>query len=616
MDSIVESSGSTVHILSGIKFSTSTPAKGLTKVDSFFALQLGPVEPFHCEFILSNVIAFSPDFKFETAVNNHHCNLKRFMLITFDIWRTEEEAVNIALLCQQEGADGVIISLSSSTTYKKIAYGPEELIAEEAKSWSRFTFSRCFELLKIPVLALMSNAINYLKESHNKTSYFTVTVGNNSLVRSFRGAKDFIVDDLIGNGPLDSSKLAYIRHLLETKYSAYNFNSENTPQCYRRLEELSNEDTFPIGMEIEIQISSMVSLSLPEVWISSKETKQFSYDVCAKYFESGKWTMQSVDNARNYASLFLERLKIDLENFSKGSLMESFRSGSYTKNLGPSILYLVFLHETNYISPIYFNRQWERIIRFYIESSSYKKEVIGHFQYMFNCLNQRSHILPPTFVLWELVDLINDVELAESYFPIFRYFEDPIQEESLLQSFVETLSFKCNTWENLIELFDRIGQMDNTVRSCILKLLDPVIFRILHNFDVNKVKAWLQSQYYHSYKLPGHPDTIRNLLEFFDPTRFSDPTAETIIYFELIKIVEESPYLVHIADILERKLLHILSRQGWLALFKVLLGENKFPVIIKNFDKIEKVLKMSITLGPPPEMEPFQSFAQYLAAIN
>ena len=265
--SAVSGSGSTVHVLSHVKFVSSAKGK---ESDSFFALQFRPAEPLlhlkNCEFILSKVKSPIPDFKYD--LEEKVCSdRKRFMVIPSNRWGTGQEAFDIALSCQQNGADGVIISLPGATL-KNSVFGPESTIKATAEDLSRTTFSK-LETLNIPVLALMPEAIKYLQESRKK-GHFNVQIG--SLTKSFHGGEDNIADDLIGNGPLDVPKLKDFRSQLATKYSAYNFNSKGLQRCYKRLIEVMDRNTFPLGMEMEAEIFTKCS----------KQDIQFSRHVWAE----------------------------------------------------------------------------------------------------------------------------------------------------------------------------------------------------------------------------------------------------------------------------------------------------------------------------------------------
>ena len=230
-----------------------------------------------------------------------------------------------------------------------------------------------------------------------------------------------------------------------------------------------------------------------------------------------------------------------------------------------------------------------------------------YFQNIFRCLEQEHHVLPTTNALWNVVNKINDVTISQSFLSIFRYFDNPpsVRENFLLQSFVNTISKNCSIG-TLIDLFDSIGLLDASVQQCLLRFLDNQMFNILCNLRVVNTKAWINSEQFRMYQLPKCDD-IPKLLNHFDPT------DNTGVYLDFMRIAEAPLHSLPVKDILITKLKFILSRQGYLVLFKIFLGEGQFSVIVGHFDDIEGFLRMH---SLEPTDEPFQPFTQHLAKYD
>lgn len=261
----MKSSASTptiVHVLSQVEFSVSDSSK---KSDSFHAVQFRPLQPLVgwniSNFILSKVKTINPlSFDMNEEKYSKEMHPHRFMMIPLEICGTLEEAFKIAIICQERGADAVIIGLPApdyGTWAKEFLFGEQKdankkKVSTIAMKLSERSYSE-LENINIPVLALMYKTAEKLSVGRR---YGILSIHINSLDSTFRGGETYLWTNFeeqlrrsIGAGTLDDTKLLNFKQFLCEKTSSA-LRSDEKQACFRTLREMSDENTFPIGMEM------------------------------------------------------------------------------------------------------------------------------------------------------------------------------------------------------------------------------------------------------------------------------------------------------------------------------------------------------------------------------
>ena len=537
----------------------------------FKALQFRPLKPYVAwntgYFCLSKVLSSQP---FDAVDMTNIASPNRYMLIPFDKWTYLEEAFDIAVLCQEQGAVGVIVSKENphSIVPPSILSYYDTLLATFAKEQSRNSFSMLTQL-RIPVFLLSTAATEFLVSRTN----VLLKIQSHSLKKTFRGGEDTISENLIqlfGTGPLDNSKVMLFSQFLEG-CSSSTFSTENKRLCFEKFQELSNKDTFPIGIEMMEMVSNVFNDPVDDA---------LSLGLLLKYVGNAKWTSQS-------SEILLSK------KWCHYRIKSILVTGAFPI-LSISLLSFFSEAQVIQIGTNYFHEEWKRIIGNLFKANFNKSQITEKVQIICQALETihlAGHLLPIDYWCCDMILKKVDTRVSSSFLQLFRYFKNPPSNEQdsiILDRTISKFSDQCKSLKFLLETIREIRQLSNgEVREYIFGLFYSKLFQILANFIAYDILSWLKSHEYEKRRVTD-PSDFKNLLARLDPTFPYDDYLALMLHLE-------TSHSIAINDILIDKLQFISQREGHFNLMKLLMEQNSPSVIINHLHEVEIFLR---TIGP------------------